>query len=207
VLEAMIGLADRAMPSNAMPSNAMQSNFKTIEAPIRSAKVLLVDDEFYMRKVVRTLLLAMGVTDVHDAADGASGLSAIRTLNPDVVLLDWQMDGMNGPEFVRRVRSPDTFAHPNVPVIMLTGHGEHSRVVEAMRLGVHEFLVKPVSGKALYERLASVLLHPRPMVNRDSYYGPTPRALPLRARSRRGGAANPLRPPGPAQAGGRLRHP
>jgi two-component system chemotaxis response regulator CheY len=64
---------------------------------------------------------------------------------------------------VRRVRSPDTFPTPNVPIIMLTGHGEHARVVEAMRLGVHEFLVKPVSGKALHERLASVLSHPRPM--------------------------------------------
>jgi DNA-binding response OmpR family regulator len=156
----------------------MPPNVKNVEAAIRAAKILIVDDEFYMRKVVRTLLLSMGVTDVHDAPDGAKGLSAIRTLDPDVVLFDWQMGGMNGPEFVRRVRSPDTFAHPNVPIIMLTGHGEHSRVVEAMRLGVHEFLVKPVSANALYERLVSVLVNPRPMVKRGSYYGPAPRALP-----------------------------
>ena len=100
-----------------------------------------------MRKVIRTLLLSMGVTNVHDAPDGASGLDAIGALDPDVVILDWQMDGMNGPEFVRRVRARRRFPHPNVPIIMLTGHGEHSRVVEAMRLGVHEFLVKPVSAR------------------------------------------------------------
>jgi two-component system, chemotaxis family, chemotaxis protein CheY len=156
----------------------MQSNTNNIEAVIRSAKVLIVDDEFYMRKVIRTLLLSVGVTDVHDAPDGASGLVATRALDPDVVILDWQMAGMNGPDFVRRVRAPDSFPFPNVPIIMLTGHGEHSRVVEAMRLGVHEFLVKPVSGKALYERLASVLLHPRPMLKRGDYYGPAPRRLP-----------------------------
>jgi two-component system, chemotaxis family, chemotaxis protein CheY len=155
----------------------MQSNNKTIEAALRSAKILIVDDEFYMRKVVRTLLLSMDVTDVQDAADGASGLLAIRAMDPDVVLLDWQMAGMNGPDFVRRVRSPATFPHPNVPIIMLTGHSEHSRVVEAMRLGVHEFLVKPVSAKALHERLASVLLNPRPMVKRGGYYGPAPRKM------------------------------
>ena len=155
----------------------MQSNAKTIEAVMRSAKILLVDDEYYMRKVIRTLLLSMDVTDVHDTADGASGLDAICALDPDMVILDWQMAGMDGPEFVRRVRSPDRFAFPNVPIIMLTGHGEHSRVVEAMRLGVHEFLVKPVSGQALYERLASVLLCPRPMVKRGNYYGPAPRKL------------------------------
>ena len=168
------------------------------EAVIRSAKVLIVDDEFYMRKVIRTLLLSVGVTDVHDAPDGASGLIAIGALNPDVVILDWQMAGMNGPEFLRWVRKPDTFPFPNVPIIMLTGHGEHSRVVEAMRLGVHEFLVKPVSGQALYERLASVLLNPRPMVKRGEYYVP-PRARCRAARpisKTRNGTAIPRRKPG-----------
>jgi len=155
----------------------MQSSVKNIEAVIGSAKVLIVDDEFYMRKVIRTLLLSMGVTDVHDAPDGASGLLSISATDPDVVILDWQMAGMSGPEFVRQVRAADTFPFPNVPIIMLTGHGEHSRVVEAMRLGVHEFLVKPVSGKALHERLASVLMNPRPMVMRGDYYGPAPRKL------------------------------
>ena len=150
----------------------MQSNANTIEEVIRSAKVLIVDDEFSMRKVIRTLLLSVGVTDVHDAPDGASGLLAITATNPDVVILDWQMAGMSGPEFVRQVRSSDKFPFPYVPIIMLTGHGERSRVVEAMRLGVHEFLLKPVSGKALYDRLASVLLHPRPIVRRGDYLDP-----------------------------------
>jgi DNA-binding response OmpR family regulator len=147
------------------------------EEVIRRAKVLVVDDEFYMRKVIRTLLLSMGVTNVHDAADGERGLDAILVEEPDVVVLDWEMAGMDGTEFVRRVRSPATFARPNVPIIMLTGHGEHWRVVQAMRLGVHEFLLKPVSADALRARLASVLLKPRPMVRRDGYYGPEPRKI------------------------------
>jgi CheY-like chemotaxis protein len=170
------------MRSNAPPSNVLPSDAKDIGAAIGSAKILIVDDEFTMRKVVRTLLLAMGVTDVHDAPDGLSGLAAIAALDPDVVLLDWQMAGMNGPDFVRRVRSPGMFPYPNVPIVMLTGHGEHSGAVEAMRLGVREFLVKPVSGKALHERLLSVLASPHPMVKRGSCYGPSPRAPPLRAR-------------------------
>jgi two-component system, chemotaxis family, chemotaxis protein CheY len=155
----------------------MQSNARTIEAVIRSAKVLIVDDEFSVRKLIRTLLLSMGTSDVHDVPDGPSGLSAISALDPDVVILDWQMSGMDGPEFVRRLRAPDVCAFPNVPIIVLTGHGEQSRVVEAMRLGVREFLVKPVSGKALHERLASVLLNPRPMAKRGDAYAPAPRKL------------------------------
>ena len=150
----------------------MQPNVRNSETAIRSARILIVDEEFTTRRVIRTLLLSLGVTDVHDAVDGESGLAAVSALDPDVGILDWQMADMNGPEFVRRLRSPDTPAFSNVPIIMLTGHGERSRVVEAMRLGVHEFLLKPVSAKALQERLASVLLNPRPTVKRGAHDGP-----------------------------------
>jgi two-component system chemotaxis response regulator CheY len=64
-----------------------------------------------------------------------------------------------------------------VPIILLTGHGDRWRVIEAARLGVHEYLLKPVSTKALLERIAAVLIKPRKMVQLDRYYGPTPRKL------------------------------
>jgi two-component system, chemotaxis family, chemotaxis protein CheY len=143
-----------------------------IDALIKSARVLIVDHEYYTRKVLRALLLSVGIVDIHDAAAGPSGLEAIRTLAPHIVLLDWEMPGMDGAEFTRRVRLPNSFPYPNVPIIMLAGHGEHSHVPEAMRLGVHEFLLKPVSSGALLERIVSVLSKPRPMVRGGDYYGP-----------------------------------
>ena len=60
---------------------------------------------------------------------------------------------------------------------MLTGHGERSRVVKAVEVGVNEFLLKPVSSKALYDRLVSVLANPRPVVRQGTYYGPAPRRV------------------------------
>jgi len=140
-------------------------------------KVLVVEDEHYSRKVIRTLLTAIGVEQIHEANDGASGLEAIQAHNPDIVLLDWEMPGMDGAEFMRKVRSPATFPNPDVPIIMLTGHGERSRVLEAVNLGVHEFLLKPVSSNALQARILSVLTKPRNMVRRGAYYGPEPRKL------------------------------
>jgi two-component system, chemotaxis family, chemotaxis protein CheY len=148
-----------------------------VKAMMERTKVLIVDDEYYTRKVVRTLLIGMGCTKIYEAGDGASGLEAIRGLAPDVVLLDWEMPGIDGAEFVRQVRSPDTFPLPAIPIIMLTAHGERSRVMEAVRLGVHEFLLKPVSSKALQGRILSVLAKPRLMVKRGDYYGPEPRKL------------------------------
>ncbi len=65
------------------------------------------------------------------------------------MILDWNMPDINGAEFMRIVRSPLTFPLPAVPIIMLTGQVERETVVEAVRLGVNEFLCKPVSAKTI----------------------------------------------------------
>jgi YesN/AraC family two-component response regulator len=138
-------------------------------------KVLVVDDEHYMRKVVRTLLMSIGVRTVYEAADGLSALDVIRTMAPHVVIVDMEMPGLDGRGFVRMVRSPDTFPYPDIPIIMLTGHSERSRVIDAMQCGIHEFLLKPVSSKSLADRLTAVLNCPRKLVRKGGYYGPEPR--------------------------------
>jgi two-component system chemotaxis response regulator CheY len=155
----------------------MPIDAKALAARLAAAKVLVVDDEPYMRKVVRAMLMSIGVRNIYEAGDGPAGLELIRTITPDVVVLDWEMPGVDGPAFLHMVRSPDTFPYPNVPIIMLTGHGERSRVIEAVKVGVNEFLLKPVSSKALQDRLVSVLTKPRPVVNTGDYYGPAPRKM------------------------------
>jgi DNA-binding response OmpR family regulator len=155
----------------------MSTDSKQLAERFAAAKIVVVDDEHYMRKVVRTMLLSIGIHDVHEAPDGQAGLELIRRVAPDVVILDWQMPGLDGPGFVRVVRSPTTFPYPNVPIIMLTGHGERARVVEAVKIGVNEFLLKPVSVKALQDRMVTVLTQPREVVKSGDYYGPVPRNL------------------------------
>jgi CheY-like chemotaxis protein len=155
----------------------MLTDAKHLSERLATLKVVVVDDEPSMRKVARALLLSIGVRDIHEAADGPAGLEAIRSVAPDIVIVDWEMPGLDGAGFVRMVRSPDTFPYPNVPIIMLTGHGERSRVIEAIKIGVNEFLLKPVSAKALYDRIVTVLTKPRPVVRAENYYGPAPRNL------------------------------
>jgi CheY-like chemotaxis protein len=153
----------------------MIPNTDNFEQIIQSVDVLVVDDNQFMRKLIRNLLVNVGVKNIHEAGDGITGLEAIRTLSPDVVVLDWEMPFLNGAELVRIVRSPGVFPVPDVPIIMLSGHGERWRVVEAARLGVNEYLRKPISAKALLDRLITILAKPRPMVQLGSYYGPEPR--------------------------------
>ena len=146
-----------------------------VEALIKSLGVLVVDDSQFMRKIVRNLLLNVGVKEVYEAGDGIAGLEAIRTIGPDIVILDWELPLLNGAELVRIVRSPGVFPVPDVPIIMLSSHGERWRVIEASRIGVNEYLVKPVSAQSLFDRMVSILAKPRPIVRLGDYYGPEPR--------------------------------
>ena len=135
--------------------------------------------------------MGIGVRTYHEAHDGAAGLEMIRTQAPDVVILDWEMPGLNGAGFVRMVRSPDTF-----PLSRRADHHAHRprRALARDRgglLGVNEFLLKPVSTNALRDRLLAVLCNPRKMVSSGNYYGPEPRKLATAIHAdRRPGLAN-----------------
>ena len=154
----------------------MPINPKQAEVILQQLRVLLVDDNAFMRTIVRGLLNNIGVKIVSEATDGIAALEMIRESPPDVVILDWEMSLLSGPELVRIVRSPGVFPTPDIPIIMLTAHGEHWRILESVKLGVNEFLCKPVSAKALFERLISIILKPRASVQLGDYYGPLPRA-------------------------------
>jgi CheY-like chemotaxis protein len=137
---------------------------KELEKVIHGLQVLVVDDNAYTRRMIRTVLNNVGIKNTHEAGDGIAGLEAIRTFSPHVCIIDWEMPLLNGAEMVRIVRSPGVFPTPDLPIIMLSGYAERWRVLEAQRLGANEFLIKPVSGKLLFERIVSILKKPRPAV-------------------------------------------
>ncbi len=122
---------------------------------------LVVDDNKYMRNLVKSILDALGVGDVTVAVDGADALKKLRNFSPDIIILDWQMDPLDGLDLTRMIRQQNDSANPFVPIIMLTGHTEMKRVIEARDSGINEFLAKPVSAKLLYERIKSVIEKPR----------------------------------------------
>jgi len=158
-----------------------RTDSKQLQQCIQSLGVLIVEDTAHMRKLIRNLLLTIGVTRIEEAADGIEGLEAIRTFAPDVVLLDWEMPLLGGAEVVRIVRSPDVFPRPDLPIIVISSNGEHRQVLEATRLGVNEFVGKPVSLKALRARLMAIVARRRPIVQSGGYYDPEPRRALLDA--------------------------
>jgi CheY-like chemotaxis protein len=135
-------------------------------------KILVVDDNVHMRKLVLTILQAFGAMQLFEAESGERAWPILCKQNPDVVVLDWVMEGMSGIEFARKLRSDPDVPNPFVPIIMLTGHTQTTKVREARDAGINEFIAKPVSVKTLMSRFASVIESPRPYVRTKIYFGP-----------------------------------
>jgi CheY-like chemotaxis protein len=146
-----------------------------VEKAMEGLVVLIADSNPYTRRLTRMMLTNLGVKSTYESSDGVAALEAIRSVNPDVMIADWDMPVLDGREVMRIVRSPGVFPKANLPIIMLTDRGLQSRVTAAIRLGVHEFLVKPISPKTLQQRLLGIILNPRPMVRAGKFYIPMPR--------------------------------
>ena len=110
------------------------------------SKILIIDDEPIMLENM-TLYFQNSGFSVISSRDGKEGLEAFTSQQPDLVLLDLRMPGMDGLEVLSRLkkRSPDT------PVIVVTGEGGMEDVVSSLRLGAYDFISKPVSDMALLE--------------------------------------------------------
>ncbi len=119
--------------------------------------VLVVDDDARLRSTVKTILAALGIAEIAEAADGAGGLEELRGFPADIVICDWNMEPMTGIEFLRAVRAEKGSPNPAVPFLMLTSSDEMDRVLEARESGATGFLVKPVTPASLSERIASVI--------------------------------------------------
>jgi len=115
-------------------------------------KVLLVDDSSTMRRIQTNQLNALGVTTIVEAENGQDGLDKLAANMPvDVVLLDWNMPVKNGFEFLTEARANTAYA--GVKIIMCTSESEKSRVLEALKAGANNYMVKPFTPESLKEKL------------------------------------------------------
>lgn len=140
-------------------------------------RVLVVDDNVHMCRLVRTMLNAFGIRSVIDASDGAEALERLEQSQVDLLVIDWEMPVLDGADLVRLIRKPD---HPHcyIPIIMITGHSTYRRTQEALALGINDVLSKPFSPRALFDRIAGNVLYPRPFIRTADYFGPKPRIDP-----------------------------
>lgn len=134
--------------------------------------VMVIDDNKHMTSLIVDILAALGIKKVVGVSDAATAFKELQTFSADVIIVDWNMRPLDGLDFVRLVRTAKDSANPYVPIIMSSGYTEYRRVTEARDAGVNEYLAKPISAKALYQRFASIIDNPRPFVRTKRFFGP-----------------------------------
>ncbi len=147
---------------------------------LKSVQILLVDDNQHMRAIASAILTSAGAIKIREVGDGAQALKALQEQPFDLAIVDFNMYPLDGVEFTRLVRNSADSADPYLPIIMMTGHSERSRVQEARDAGVNEFVVKPITAKAMLDRIQAVILRPRPFVRCNGYFGPDRRRMQRR---------------------------
>lgn len=120
-----------------------------------SMKILVVDDFATMRKIVRNILKQIGFTNIVEADDGANALSVIKQEKIDFVVTDWNMPNMTGLELLKNIRATETAK--DLPVLMVTAEGLAENVVDAVKAGVDNYIVKPFTAETVQEKIEQIL--------------------------------------------------
>lgn len=116
-------------------------------------KIMVVDDAGFMRKMVQTHLTKAGYTDFVEGEDGAKAVELYKELKPDLVIMDITMPNMDGIEALRNIKAMD----PDAKVVMCSAMGQEAMVMEAIKLGALDFIVKPFKADRIIQTVNKVL--------------------------------------------------
>ncbi|CAG0977790.1 Chemotaxis protein CheY [Burkholderiales bacterium] len=118
-------------------------------------RVLVVDDQLSMRAVVCAALREIKGVELYEAADGAQAWASLRSGGIDMVVSDWMMPVKDGISLLRDIRADENLK--GLPVILLTGEGKREQVVEAIKSGATDYIVKPFAPQTLVEKVQRAL--------------------------------------------------
>jgi len=117
-------------------------------------RILVVDDFSTMRRILKNILKQIGYTDIDEAEDGNGALAKLRQDKYDLVVSDWNMPNMSGLDLLKAIRADS--ALNGTPVLMVTAEAKKENVVEAIKAGVNNYVVKPFTAEVLREKIEKV---------------------------------------------------
>lgn len=120
-----------------------------------TTKILVVDDQQTMRRILRSLLSQVGFTDVHEAADGSAALTMLKAGGFQLIVSDWNMAPMTGIELLRHVRADPGLQA--LPFIMVTAESKAENIMLARQAGASTYIVKPFNAATLREKIQAVM--------------------------------------------------
>jgi len=139
---------------------------------LTSLKVCIVDSDSQMRQMIRDALTGMGISQIRECADSGRAQQLIDEFRPDLCIFDWATGPLDEITFVKNLRARESEDNLGMQLIMMMGNANTRRVIEARNAGVDEFLVKPISLRALHGRLLTLVENPRVYIRTATYVGP-----------------------------------
>jgi two-component system, chemotaxis family, chemotaxis protein CheY len=118
------------------------------------AKILVIDDFATMRRIIKNILKQLGYNDVDEADDGSTGLSKLKSAKFDFVITDWNMPNMSGLDLVKAIRSDDDLK--TMPILMVTAEAMKENIIEAVKSGVNNYVVKPFTAEVMKEKMDKI---------------------------------------------------
>lgn len=146
---------------------------------ISNLRVMIIDDSSYMLALVGTILRMFEVKQIETSRSAVNGLQRLQRYDPGLILVNYHLDTMDGPEVTRTIRTNPGIVGARAPIILFSAHGEREFVEQARDAGANDYLVKPFSPRTLMEHVVAVLRNPRNFVAALEYTGPD-RRLPSR---------------------------
>lgn len=140
-------------------------------------KILLIEKNWHMRSLTKSILQAFGINSIDSIADPIMGYEMLKKKDYDIILIDWMVEPINGLAFTKKVRTDEDSPSPYVPIILMTGYSEKSRVIAARDSGITEFLAKPFTSRSLYARIEHIIEKPRQFIISKKYCGPDRRRV------------------------------
>jgi two-component system chemotaxis response regulator CheY len=122
--------------------------------PPTDIKILVVDDMSTMRRIIRTILNQLGYSNIDEAENGKQALAKLKKEKFDFVVTDWNMPEMDGLSLVKAIRSDEELKH--IPVLMVTAEAKKENVMEALKAGVNNYIVKPFTPEVLKEKMEKI---------------------------------------------------
>lgn len=162
------------LATDARPVKTKEKQKKFESLDISRVSFLVVEDNWFMRSLLNRILNSFKCRFVETASNGLEAWAGLKSgaFHPDVILTDWEMPEMNGLDLIREIRASEEPALHYLPVIIITGYTELTHIKKAINTGANEYLAKPISPTALYDRIVSIILRPRRFVRVPGYFGP-----------------------------------
>jgi len=119
-----------------------------------SMKILVVDDFSTMRRIVKNILRQLDFTNIVEADDGSTALDVLQKEKINMIVSDWNMPKMTGLELLKVVRADD--ALKDIPFLMVTAEAQQENIIEAVKSGVSNYIVKPFTAETLGQKIKQI---------------------------------------------------